>query len=130
MPQYISLETISILHPLGEPGDPESLVLSRLPGLEDSEDVGPLGSVRMEEEGGVSVKEGGVTEVEATRFSLGGTGGTAPPASDRDRLRLGLVLPVWLGLRMSPGVGVAPEVTSQPGGASEVEPGPDMSSEV
>lgn len=57
------------------------------------------------------------------RFSLGGTGGNDPPASDRDKLRLGLLLSAWLGLRLgvvdlslrsevtlSSGVGVSPEV--------------------
>lgn len=34
------------------------------------------------------------------RFSLGGTGGNNPPASDRDKLRLGLLLSAWLGLRL------------------------------
>lgn len=32
------------------------------------------------------------------RFILGGTGGNDPPASDRDKLRLGLLLSAWLGL--------------------------------
>lgn len=55
------------------------------------------------------------------RFSLGGTGGTSPPASDRDQLRPGLVLSTWLGLRLvglslrsevelSSSLGVTPEV--------------------
>lgn len=34
----------------------------------------------------------------AARFSLEGTGGNSPPASDRDKLRLGLVLVTWLSL--------------------------------
>lgn len=57
------------------------------------------------------------------RFSLGGTGGNNPLASDRDKLRLGLLLSAWLGRRLgvvavslrsevnlSSGVGVSPEV--------------------
>lgn len=35
----------------------------------------------------------------APRFILGGTGGTTPPASVRDKLRLGLLLPAWLDRR-------------------------------
>lgn len=57
------------------------------------------------------------------RFILGGTGGNNPPVSDRDKLRLGLFLSTWLGLRLgvvdwsltsevnlSSGVGVSLEV--------------------
>lgn len=46
---------------------------------------------------------GGQPSIEAVRtprLSLGGTGGNNPPASDRDLLRLGLVLSVWLDLRL------------------------------
>lgn len=54
----------------------------------------------------------------APRFILGGTGGTPPPASVRDKLRLGLLLPAWLDRRQgvvdmrsekSATVGVSPE---------------------
>lgn len=57
------------------------------------------------------------------RFSLGGTGGKNPPASDRDKLRLGFLLSVWFSFRLGvvefslrsevnllSGVGVSPEV--------------------
>lgn len=55
------------------------------------------------------------------RFILGGTGGNNLPASDRDKLRLGLLLSAWLGLwlgvvnlslrsEVPSGVGVSPEV--------------------
>lgn len=54
-------------------------------------------------------------------FILGGTGGNSLPASDRDKLRLGLLLSVWLSLwlgvvnlslrpKVSSGAGVSPEV--------------------
>lgn len=82
----------------GEPDGPESLVPSKLPGRPGRDDSGRLSA----EEGG------GVREAAGPRLDLGGTGGTDPTASDRERLRLGRVLPTWLGLR--PSVGVACEV--------------------
>lgn len=59
----------------------------------------------------------------APRFILGGTGGTPPPASVRDKLRLGLLLPAWLDRRQgvvdmrsekSATVGVSPEPEDRP----------------
>lgn len=60
---------------------------------------------------------------ETPRFSLGGTGGNDPPASDRDKLRLGLLLSALLSLQLGMvnlserlqvnlllGVGLSPEV--------------------
>lgn len=73
--------------------------MSKLPGQEVREDRVWWCSVRKgeeeeEEDGGDPWNiEGGTP-----RFSLGGTGGNDPPASDKDRLRLGLVLSPWLGL--------------------------------
>lgn len=71
-----------------------------------------------EEEGGDPWNVAG----ETPRFSLGGTGGSDPPASDRDKLRLGLLLSALLSLRLgvvnlslrlevslSSGVGLSPE---------------------
>lgn len=59
------------------------------------------------------------------RFSLGGTGGNNPPASVKDKLRLGFFLSAWLSLRLGvvdlsltsevnllSGVAVSPEVKS------------------
>lgn len=70
-----------------------------------------------EEEGGDPWYMAGGTP----RFILGGTGGNNLPASDRDKLRLGLLLSAWLGLPLGvvnlslrsevpSGVGVSPEV--------------------
>lgn len=78
--------------------DPESLLLSELPGQEVREDKAWTCSVGTGEEevgGGPCIKA-----VRTPRFSLGGTGGNSPPASDRDLLRPGLVLSVWLDLRL------------------------------
>lgn len=90
-----------MLPPLGEPEDPESLIPSRLPGRPGIEDNSLLS---------VEEEEGDVTEAPVLRFSLGGTGGTDPTESERERLRLGLVLPTWLGLLLSEDVGAASEV--------------------
>lgn len=54
-------------------------------------------------------------EGETPWFSLGGTGGTNPPASDRDRLRLSRIPSAWLSLWLGvvdlfSGVGLSPEV--------------------
>lgn len=119
------METISIPPPLGDPDgeEPESLLLSRLPGEEVSEDTGSVwfcsvrtGEEEEEEEDGDPWNVAG----ETPRFSLGGTGGNNLPASDKDKLRLGLGLS-WLALRLaefslrsevnlSAGVDVSPEV--------------------
>ena len=60
---------------------------------------------------GEDEEEGRDMEGRAPRVILGGTGGNNPPASVRDRLRLGLVLPTWPSLRRSSGVGVSSEVS-------------------
>lgn len=98
--------------------------MSRLPGQEVTGSVWFCSVLtgeeeEEEEEGGDPWKMAGGTP----RFSLGGTGGNDLPASERDRLRLGLLLSAWLGLRLgvvslslrsevtlSSGVGVSLEV--------------------
>lgn len=90
------METISISLPsLCEPagGDPDCLLLSKLLEQEGSEDKVWFWS-DAEDEGG----EPWNMEWGTPRLSLGGTGGNNPPASDRDKLRLGLILSVWIGL--------------------------------
>lgn len=110
------METICIPPPLGELDgeDPESLLLSILIGQEVWLCSVRKGEEEEEDEGGDSWNiEGG-----AAWFSLGGTGGNNPPGSDRDELRLGLVLSTGpcrlLGVRSEvdalPGMGVSPEV--------------------
>lgn len=86
---------------MGEPDseDPECLLLSKLPGQEVTGSIW-FCSVRTgdeeEEDGGDPWNMAGGT----LRFSLGGTGGNNPPASDKDKLRLGFLLSAWLGLRL------------------------------
>lgn len=88
--------------PLGELEDeePESLLRSRSPGQALTVHFWLFstcagGDEEEEEEGGAPWNVEGGTP----RFSLGGTGGKDPPASDRDKLRLGFLLSPWLGLR-------------------------------
>lgn len=104
----MSLDTISTPGPRGEPegGDPESLLLSRLSERNTREDNTCLCSERTGEED-EGDEEGGDMEATALRFSRGGTGGSDPRVSHRERLRLGRVLPGCLCLWLWSGVGVA-----------------------
>lgn len=77
------METISTPPPLGLAEGPEFLLLLTPSGQEGA---------------WFCTEQTGEEELWVPRFSLGGTGGTDPPASDRDKLRLGLVLPTWLCL--------------------------------
>lgn len=109
----MSLETISTSLPPGElHGD---RLPSGLPGPEATGSVWfcSIRTGKEEEEEGTGDTAGG-----PPRFILGGTGGTTPPASVRDKLRLGLLLPAWLDRRQgvvdmrseeSAAVGVSPE---------------------
>ncbi|TNN61066.1 hypothetical protein EYF80_028719 [Liparis tanakae] len=74
-----------------EPGDPESLLFSRLLGQEATGGFWSW-SVRMGEEEEEQGRDPCNTAEGIPRFSLGGTGGNDRPASDRDELRLGLLL--------------------------------------
>lgn len=98
--------------------DPESLAVSRLP----AEEVW-FCSVRTgdeeDEEGGDPWNVAGGTP----RFSLGGTGGNERPASDRDKLRLGLLLSAWYDLRRGGVVlSLGSEVTLSAGVSPELKP--------